>query len=533
MKHTWAFTLFFLFIHDVFASEKYWVSFTDKAGVAFDPHSYFDQRTIQQRIAQNISLFDSTDFPVNTDYLFQVSQVADSVSWNSRWLNGVAVYANKIQIERISAFRFVKHVDPMSSKTILAMHEESTELKPEKETRDLIKYQSNRMQSDSFAAHGLDGSGVRIAVLDAGFPNVDIHPAFEHLRSGKKIIDTYDFIKREKNVYKGHWHGTATLSCIAGKMDSLNIGPATGSEFLLAKTERTLLEPLSEEEHWLAAAEWADKHGANIISSSLGYGYHRYFNYEMNGRKSLVARAATIAASKGILVVNAAGNEGSNSWYYVVTPGDADSVLTVGGTNPTTDMHIFFSSFGPTIDGRLKPNVCAVGAVAAANARGYGRMTGTSFSAPLVAGFAACAWQSHREYTNMELFDAIEKSAHLYPYFDYAHGFGIPQASWFVNRKNPVEPTFDFVIINNEIKVILREQYSHTTTEDFLGYNTQRNFFYKRENKEGVILNYYVLLADNKVMLHFMSEEFQAGDVLTVHFEGYTSKLDFPESEVK
>lgn len=532
MKYAWTIAVVFLFVVNVRANDKYWVSFKDKAGVTFNPYSYFDPRTIQQRIAQNISLYDSTDFPVNAAYLSVVSGIADSISWSSRWLNGVAVYGNKAQIESISALNFVNCVEPMFSQLHLAFQGEEEEKRTGDEMKDLIKFQTGRMQADTFAVHGLDGSGIRIAILDAGFPNVDVHPAFAHLRSGGKIIDTYDFINNNKNVYKGHWHGTATLSCIAGKMDSLNIGLAPGSEFLLAKTERAALEPLSEEENWLAAAEWADKLGANIISSSLGYTFHRYFNFEMNGRKSLVARAATVAASKGILVVNAAGNEGNNSWHYVVTPGDADSVLTVGGTNPATDLHIFFSSYGPTNDGRLKPNVCAVGAVAAANSKYYAMMKGTSFSTPLVAGFAACAWQSHREYTNMELFDALEKSAHLYPYFDFAHGFGIPQASWFTNTKAPVEPTFDFVIINNEIKVLLREQYSYPETEEYLGYSTRRNFYYKRENKEGMILNYNVLLADRKEMLHFMAEEFQSGDILTIHFEGYTGKLDFPE-EIK
>jgi subtilisin family serine protease len=416
------------------------------------------------------------------------------------------------------------------SSSIASVSKEDKE--EDKYEKALLNFQTQRMQSDSFRINHLDGSGIRIAVFDAGFPGVDKHPAFKHLFDNKKIISTFDFFSRNENVYRHHWHGTATLSCIAGKMDSTEIGMATGAEFLLARVEKSLTEPFSEEENWLAAAEWADKQGVNIISSSLGYTYQRYFNYEMDGQKSLVARAANMAASKGILVVNAAGNDGSDSWHYIGTPADADSVLTVGGTDPETDLHVYFSSYGPTSTGKLKPNVCAVGTVIAARKNGYAESSGTSFSTPLVAGFAACAWQSHRQWSNMELFDAIEKSSHLYPYYDYAHGFGIPQAGWFINQKTEKEPTFDFLIVNNEIKVVLREQFSYPQEEAALGYRVKRNFFYKIEDKDGRMKKYTVLLADRKEMLHVFAEDFQTGDVMSVHFEGYTSSVDFPE-EIK
>jgi serine protease AprX len=228
--------------------------------------------------------------------------------------------------------------------------------------------------------------------------------------------------------------------------------------------------------------------------------------------------------------VNAAGNEGDAEWEFIDTPADADSVLTVGGTDPYNDAHISFSSYGPTSDGRMKPNVSAVANVVIAREKGYGEHYGTSFSTPLVAGFAACAWQSHPGWSNMELFDAIEKSAHLYPYFDYAHGFGIPQAGYFTGpQPEPeLEPTFDFVILNNEIKVVLREQYSYPEEEASLGFQSQRNLFVKIENRSGSILRYTVLIAGQKEMLHYYAEDFSIGDVLTVHFEGYTSSLDFP-----
>ena len=208
-------------------------------------------------------------------------------------------------------------------------------------------------------------------------------------------------------------------------------------------------EPFKEEVWWQQAVEWADKNGAMIISSSLGYGKDRYYTRDMDGT-SYVARAANMAARKGMLVVNSAGNEADDSsWQYIITPSDADSVLCIGGiTHSLTDYeHISFASFGPSADGRQKPNLCAIAHVKAAAPKhdsAYSDVYGTSFSCPLVAGFAACAWQTQRGMTNMQLFDALQRSGDLYPYCDYAFGYGVPQASYFVNHERGTmndEPT--------------------------------------------------------------------------------------------
>jgi serine protease AprX len=518
----------FLFIANIATGQgKYWVEFRNKAGVTFDPYTYLSERTISQRIAMHIPLVDSSDFPVNQNYIDQISALSDSVSWSSRWLNGIAVYTSEERINTIRLLSCVKDVEAMENTGAITAKLPSGN--SDKYQASLLKYQTDRMKGSSFGMSGFDGKGIRIAVFDAGFPDVNHSPFFKRLRDENKIAATYDFVCHKTDVYANHWHGTATLSCIVGETDSVKIGLATGAEVLLARTERAFNERFSEEENWLAAVEWADKNGANIISSSLGYTRRRYFATDMNGKKSLVSRAATMAASKGILVVNAAGNEGFDDWHYVATPADADSVLTVGGTDPETDMHIYFSSYGPTIDGRLKPNVCATGEVMAAEGMTLAKVSGTSFSTPLVAGFAACAWQSHRNWTNMELFDEIEKSGSLYPYFDYAHGFGVPQADKILEIASEPEPTFDFVIVNSNVKVILRERYSYPAQEEEMGYHARRNFYYKIENKDGVMKKYFVLLADRKEMLNIFAEDFEQGDVVTVHFEGYTSSVDFPE----
>lgn len=541
MNMTGRFVLFVLLMMattPALSQQKYWVTFTNKPDTSFDPPGYFDERAIAQRRQQQIPIYNSCDIPVSGSYISLVRTIADSVSYTSRWLNGIAVYASAAAVDEIKKLSCVAGVETMNNPSLMLSENEKNLFSFSKKEEALLKYQTDRLQEKKFKEKKIDGTGIRIAVFDAGFPGVDRHPAFEHLRKNKRIIATYDFVGRKEFVYNHHPHGTMVLSCIAGLRDSVNCGMATGAEFLLARTEMAGRENFSEEENWLAAAEWADQHGANIISSSLGYTNERYFNSDMNGKTSLVARAAAIAASKGILVINAAGNEGLGSWHFVDTPGDADSVLTVGGTDPFTDAHIYFSSFGPTSDGRMKPNVSSPADVIAANANGWSEVEGTSFSTPLVAGFAACVWQLSRRLTNMEVFHEIEKSSHLYPYFDYAHGYGIPQAGYFTGEKKINEPTFDFVIVNNDLKVILRERFSQAGTEEFLGYDTRRNLYYRIDDKNGVVRYYAAELAGEKEVLHYYISQFKPGDKISVSFEGYTSSYTItgnenPEGEIK
>lgn len=519
--------IFFLCLNTINA-QKYWVSFRDKAGVSFDPYSYFSQRTIDQRQQQGLPLCDSTDFPISEKYLNTISSLVDSMSYTSRWLNGVAVFCDESSSWQIGQLPFVVDIFPMQAQAILAGTFSDSIVTLADKSKKLLHYQTERLGSPKLKENKLDGKGIRIAVLDAGFPNVDKSPVFEKLRNEKRIISTYDFVSRKENVFAHHWHGEATLSCIVGEYEGVNMGMATGAEVLLARTEKASSEGNFEEENWLAAVEWADKNGANIISSSLGYTTYKYFNKDMNGKKSLISHAATIAASKGILVVNAIGNDAMNYWYTVSTPGDADSVLTVGGTDPYLDLHINFSSFGPTADGRLKPNVVAPGrTMAAVGPKGIKEVFGTSFSTPLVAGFAACIWQKNRAMNNMQIFHEIEKSGSLFPYYDFAHGYGIPQASYFTNdTPTALEPTFDFVIVNDEMKVVLREKYAHVEDEKLLGYETRRNFYVKTEGKDGRMKKYSVLLAEKKEVYDVSLSDFASGDKITVHFEGYTNSYE-------
>jgi subtilisin family serine protease len=443
-------------------SQKYWVRFTDKKGVTFNPSSYFDIKAIHRRIKNNIPLAEYSDLPIREDYYLKINQLSDSITGSTRWFNAVACWLSAEAIAEVKTLPFVKEVVKMKSAQQLAVLEELNATSLSRGKQELLEAQISNMEGELFDSL-YTGKGIRICIIDAGFPDVDESDLFSHLRENNRIIKTWDFKKNKPNVYRYNSHGTSVLSCIAGVFEGQKIGLATDAEFLLARTERIAYEGIAEEEDWLEAVEWADKNGADIINSSLGYTNASHFVEDMTGHSTIITRAANLAARKGILVVNAAGNEGASEWKYVAAPGDADSALTVGGVNPWTGLHTSFSSYGPNANFKLKPNVSAFG-----HALGYddfsslGELAGTSFASPLVAGFAACVWESDTTLTNMQLFKEIEKSASLYPYYDYATGYGVPKASYFIDsiKNKKIEQTFIIDTTDDvQIKIRIKEEY--------------------------------------------------------------------------
>jgi serine protease AprX len=278
------------------------------------------------------------------------------------------------------------------------------------------------------------GKGIRIAVFDGGFAGVDTHPAFAHLFENNLIVATWNFPANTKDVYRDHSHGTSVLSCITGLREGQAIGLAQGSEFLLARTELSG-EPIREQRYWIQAVDWAIENKANIIISSLGYTSDHYFPEDMTGI-SPVAEAARKAFNHGILVINSNGNDGDGPWKISGTPADAKEVLSVGAISIDGGYKMDFSSFGPSFNDYIKPNVVAAGKVLAATPKGWKTMIGTSFSAPLIAGYAACIWELFPELSNKELFRLIERTGSLFPYFDYAHGYGIPNPETLQQPRN-------------------------------------------------------------------------------------------------
>jgi subtilisin family serine protease len=496
---------------------RYWVFFTDKQGCTFNPTSYFDAKAIERRIKTGIPLYDSTDFPLNKNYLDKTEKLVKSLNGQTRWFNAVSVTATIKQINKLRGLSFVKNIRPIVLTTKPAGNIFDSTLTNDE--FELLELQTSHMQAKLFRDNGFTGKEVRIAVFDAGFPSVDKNPVFKHLIKNNRIIKTRDFAKKKEKVYSHNVHGTMVLSCIAGRVKGKNIGLAPDAEFLLARTE-VKTEPFSEEENWLQAVEWADKNGADIINSSLAYTYHRYYTYQMDGHTSLVARAANLAATKGMLVINAMGNDGVQDWKILATPADADSVLSVGAISPYTNFHAAYSSYGPTAEFKTKPNVVAVGTVIASGKSKLKKVKGTSFAAPLVAGFAACVWQSKSYLTNMEVFDLIEQSGSLYPYYDYAHGYGVPQADFFINGKalSDVEPTFEFVKDGDSLIIHINKEIRKKNKQKANNY-----LYYNIKDENGIIKDYWLIdVYQQKAAVIDLSKISDAKKI-TAHFKGFTN----------
>ncbi|RMI04938.1 MAG: T9SS C-terminal target domain-containing protein [Calditrichaeota bacterium] len=435
-----------------------WVFFTDKgdeipaklaaAQEGLSPHAY--QR--RKRNRKGAPLVDMYDLPVHPPYVQQVRRRVIRVRHKSRWLNAVSVEATPAQLRQVGRLPFVRRIDLVHRYRIDRPRPKPvSEHQPGKLSRtSLLDYgisftQNSLINVPLLHERGLSGKGVIICMLDAGFNNLN-HEALSHLN----ILATRDFANHDDNVSdepgqlgNGN-HGTWTLSALAGFAPGKLIGPAYGATFLLARTEITDsmgvdYERHVEEDNWVAGAEWADSLGADIISSSLGYldGFtHGEFNYsweDMDGNTTLVTRAADIAAGRGILVVNSAGNGGAAppGRNTLIGPADGDSVLAVGAVDSTGN-RAGFSSTGPTVDGRIKPDVMAMGravvCASAVNPNGYVRLSGTSLSCPLVAGAAALLLEQNPTATNMDIMEALKATASNADQPDGLMGYGIINA---------------------------------------------------------------------------------------------------------
>jgi len=516
-------TLLFLLILSIqsfisISQQAYRVYLTDKGNQQFDPYTFFDEKALLRREHEHLPIYDVTDLPVFKEYIDCISRLSDSISVCSRWFNFVKVYiSSDKQYYQIKSLPFVLNIEESLPVKLL-----ECSLNQTTDDNNLLTKQTQRMGSKYFKEKGFDGTGIRIAIFDGGFPEVNTHEAFAHIRNSGRLLKTWDFTKNKEFVYYSSSHGRQTFACVGGIYDSINIGLATGSEYLLALTE-VGSEPFQEEEWWLAAAEWADQNGADIISSSLGYGHQRYFTSDMDGNTSLVVKAAEMAVRKGILVVNSAGNEADKKWKGIITPSDGDSVLAVGGIDPNTDYHIEFSSYGPTADKRLKPNVSAYGHVITAGKNGITSADGTSFSCPLVSGFAACAWQAKPELTVMELFHELEKSGHLYPYYDYAHGYGIPQAAYFTNQINENIETFEVIDSPAFYTVVIKPARFNNT--DWL--QDMNLLYYHYADAGGYLSSSEIIAVESVSPLVLQKANFKEGDIVRIHFRGHTKTINF------
>lgn len=444
MKKIFILCIVFFSIASFSQEEDAWVFFADKPNAQQfinNPLQILTQRAIDRRTRQNI-VIDETDAPIHQSYYNQIQTFTGiTVLAKSKWMNAVHVQGTEeILRSLITQFDFVSKVEFANKSIGVVTRSVSQHKKVEKfrEVTTNFNYgntasQINMLNVNYLHEQGFTGEGMIIAVLDAGFPNVNTMQSFERIRNANKILGGYDFVERSTNFYTGNSHGTHVLSTIAGYKENEFVGTAPDASFYLFRTEEAAQERPIEESLWVEAAEKADSLGVDVINSSLGYNTFDNENYnytynDMNGNTTFIARGADIASSKGILVVVAAGNEGNNPWHYIMSPADATGVLTVGAVKSDRSLATF-SSRGLTADGRIKPDVMAQGQSSAiinftTDAVSFG--SGTSYASPIMAGAVVCFWQAFPNKTSEEIKNVIRENSDNYNTPNADFGYGIP-----------------------------------------------------------------------------------------------------------
>lgn len=418
----------------------YYVQFTDKKNSPYSlsqPEAYLSQRAIERRETFKIPI-DSVDLPVNPAYLDAIHNLGITIHNHSKWMNGVTItMTDTSSLAVLKTLPFVQFVENTGNNPGSLM-EIKQKAKGQKKKIDYGVAEGQINQLNGKYLHDLNyrGKGIHIAVLDGGFKNVDANPVFDSLRLQGRLLGTKDFVNPSTNFYSTDAHGGMVLSVLAGNLPGAHVGTAPEASYWLIRTEYVTTEYKMETDFWCSGIEFADSVGVDVVNSSLGY-YTFYdkktsFKYsDMNGKVSRASRAAEIASKKGIIVVVSAGNEGNNEWQYIGSPADADGIITVGSVNIRGESSPF-SSYGPSFDQRIKPELCALGSsTALINANGgYTSGDGTSFASPVMAGMMASFLQFYKQYEpnpNLEtLFESVFKSASYYNNPTDLMGYGIP-----------------------------------------------------------------------------------------------------------
>ena len=483
------------------AQDVYWLQFSDKEATIYsldDPTSFMPSNALARREAYNIAI-ESTDLPIPAFYLSTVSPFIDKM-YSSKWLNGIlGTIQTEGDLDSLLALSFVDTVYVVKTQAKLK-RKRGKAVKGQNKGGDSMYGESAlniRMHGGiELHAYGFQGQGVEIAVMDNGFQGMDNSGYLAQARNDGRIVPVYDFVDNDLDVFSEGSHGSLVLGTMLGYFEDQIIGSAPLSKAYLFVTEDTDSEGLYEEYLWAIAAEHADSIMGirSVINTSLGYstGFdiadQNHTIEDMDGNTTPITIAADLAARKGFLVVNSAGNSGNDAWQYVTAPADGDSVLAVGAT--TIDGNrVSFSSLGPTADGRIKPDVMGVGYDVLTTSP-YGFLTyadGTSFSSPLVSGLCASYWSAYPELTPFEIFSDVKRFSHQFSNPNNEYGYGIPSffAMYMARRTaeangkvelypNPiVEDKFNLLIDTDEresIGIVLHSMSGQFIYED--GFNT-------------------------------------------------------------
>ena len=450
------------------ATNIYWVKFTDKANSPYsidNPEEYLSARALERRARLGIEI-DEYDIPVNPQYLQAVADCGAQLLNPSKWLNGVSVYTNSQSVvDAINALEFVEVVrncpnypEAQRNKEIWMENEMKTSGSPvmSRGYYGGAEIQVNQLRVNELHDMGFDGTGIHIAVLDGGFISADIHPAFDNMRAEGRLLGVRDFVFGSESVYSQSTHGTSCLSTMAAYVPNTMVGTAPKASYYLFHTEDGEGENIVEEYNWVSGAELADSLGVDLCTTSLGY-----IDFDMpqwdhpvshfDGHTAPMTIGAEIAVSRGMICTNSAGNEG-DGYCTLGIPADAEHIITVGAVDDQ-GYRAYFSSVGPTYDGRIKPDVMAMGegTYVAGNPQGwygpYYNGNGTSFSNPVLAGAVACLRQARPNASVQEICDVVRMAGNNANNPNSYDGYGIPD---FVEALN-LMPVKDIAFGENEI----------------------------------------------------------------------------------
>lgn len=442
------------------AQDYYYIRFTDKKNNRYSidhPEAFLSARSIERRRLQHIPVAES-DLPLTYIYSNAVTSLALRTVYHLKWDNAMIVQLTDSSAALLTQKPFIKSITPIPASAAstfhkqldIADHTKSIPLTPlDTNFYGASANQNAMIHINALHQKGYWGEGVMLAVMDAGFPNVQHNAFFKKVYDEGRLLYTRNYVFDTSYVYAYDDHGAETFSDIAANIPYRMVGTAPNAQFLLFVTEDVRSERIIEEYNWANAAELADSIGADVFSTSLGYttfdavdSIYNTTYATLNGHSTPIAIAANAAASKGILVINSAGNSGGDTWHYIATPADADSVVAVGAVrfNGTITN---FSGRGPNSAGLLKPNVCAQGLAAAVVLTNgvLSTSNGTSFSCPIMAGAFACLRGAFPSAPNMVIVDAVQRSCNYFSNPNDDYGYGIPDFGLAFDYLKALYPT--------------------------------------------------------------------------------------------